>query len=108
MSRSVKKVAGWCDRNPYAKNQANRRLRNINIKLDVDFENTNDEVPAFGKFKKYSEQWDICDWRSLYFSEREIEAYLDRWIYYKVYYRPGLDKDKDVLRARHKKKFYAK
>ena len=77
MSRSRKSVPGYVDRNPYAKKMANRRIRNIVVKLDENYDNTNHEVPNFGKYVKYSEQWDICDWRWCFHTARSLKSYVD-------------------------------
>jgi hypothetical protein len=86
MSRSRKKVPGWVDRNPWAKNYANRRLRRIEIKLNEDNELTNEVVPNFRKFKKYSETWNIRDWRSCLHSNAAMEEYLNRCVEWRRLY----------------------
>jgi len=50
MSRSVKKNAVCPDRNPWAKKQANRRVRRIDIASGC-------------AYKRAYESWNICDWR---------------------------------------------
>ncbi|TXH08651.1 MAG: hypothetical protein E6R04_10215 [Spirochaetes bacterium] len=53
MARSYK--GPWvCDRNPWAKRYANRRLRRRQV---------TEESLDGGMYKKYSNPWDICDWR---------------------------------------------
>lgn len=79
MSRSRKKVPGFVDRNPYAKKLANRRIRNIVVKLDENYDNTNHEVPNFGKYVKYSEQWNICDLSRCYHTARSLNRYVDSY-----------------------------
>lgn len=53
MARSYK--GPWvCDRNPRAKNYANRKLRRIHWWVEI----------ADGRsYRKYTNPWDICDWR---------------------------------------------
>ena len=63
MSRSFKKVPGFCDRDPYAKRLANRKVRR-------DW-----TVPNGGGYRKAYESWDICDFRFLFFNEAEIRRY---------------------------------
>jgi hypothetical protein len=60
MSRSFKRTPGFCDRNPFNKGKANRRVRK-------DW-----AVPSGGAYRKVFETWDICDFRFLFFSEREV------------------------------------
>lgn len=62
MSRSFKKTPGWCDYQPWAKKQANRRVRQYKGGL-----------PDGGAYKKLFEQWTICDWKFLYFTERDLQ-----------------------------------
>lgn len=58
MSRSYKKNPWVCDRDPFMKNYANRRVRRK--KIDWDGE---DEVGNHGWYKKVTCPWDICDWK---------------------------------------------
>lgn len=55
MSRSYKKNVWVCDRNPFMKNYANRRLRRKSSFDDVFADR--------GWYKKTSCPWDICDWK---------------------------------------------
>lgn len=56
MSRSFKKTPGWADSNPFAKRQANKKVRRYAGDL------------SDGKgYRKLYDPWDICDWKSLYF-----------------------------------------
>ena len=65
MARSRKKVPGWCDRNPWAKRQANKKVRRYK-----------GDLPRKGNVhQKLYERWDICDWKHLCFTKAE----LDRW-----------------------------
>lgn len=55
MSRSYKKHAWACDRNPFIKSFANRRLRRLDPMKDV---------AASGKwYRKVTNPWYICDWK---------------------------------------------
>ncbi len=63
MSRSFKRTAGFCDRNPFNKNRANRRVRK-------DW-----TIPNGGAYRKVYEPWDICDFRFLFFNEREAKKF---------------------------------
>ena len=63
MARSMKKVGGWKDRHPYMKNYANRRLR----RKSVDFNLSDGKM-----YKKLTCSYDICDWKSLYYTEAEV------------------------------------
>ena len=58
MSRSYRKpwsVCGYGSKyKRFAKNYANRRIRKFK------------DVPDHTAYKKFSDQWDICDWKSLY------------------------------------------
>ena len=60
MSRSFKKVPGHCDRNPFAKKVANRKVRR-------DW-----TIPSGGAYRKAYESWDICDFRFLYFDAFDL------------------------------------
>lgn len=60
MSRSYKKNPWVCDRNPFMKNYANRRLR----RKPIDLEDGVD--PSRSAYKKFSCPWDICDWKCKY------------------------------------------
>lgn len=61
MSRSYTKVPVRKQRNDqYYKRFANKKVR----QLPVDF-----EIPPGSTFKKLSERYDICDWRSVSFSK---------------------------------------
>ena len=62
MARSRKKVPGWCDRQKWAKNQANRLVRRYK-----------GDLPKKGNaHRKLFEQWTICDWKNLFFTERAL------------------------------------
>lgn len=67
MSRSYKKTLGYCDRNPFMKNQSNRRLRRLPI----------DKTLADGRaYAKLMCPWDICDFRFVHYSESRLRARL--------------------------------
>ena len=59
MSRSHRKVYGYCDRNPYAKRLANKRVRRTK------------HLPNGKLYKKVFDSWDICDYTITY-SRQEI------------------------------------
>ena len=68
MARSYKKQLGYCDRNPWNKNQANRRVRR---KLDIQ---------DGGAYRKLFCSYNICDYRFLYFGpEHHIKAEIATW-----------------------------
>lgn len=52
MSRSFKKTPGWCDRNPFAKRQANKRVRRFQ-----------GPVSNGRWYRKLYCSWEICDFR---------------------------------------------
>ena len=75
MSRSYKKHPWVCDRNPFMKNYANRRLRRIAPEYDI--------IAGGNWYQKYSCSWNICDFKSnegQTFHEyiRESEKFLHR------------------------------
>ena len=64
MSRSYKKTPGWTDQSgsSWMKKYANRRFR----RFKGDVQN--------GKwYRKYTNPWDICDYKFLYWSEQEVD-----------------------------------
>lgn len=67
MSRSRKKVFGGKDRSPFYKNQANRRVRRFE-----------DSIPNGGSYKKLYEQWNICDYKCIWFVKEDLNDYLNR------------------------------
>lgn len=74
MSRSRKKNPWCCDRNPWAKKYANRRLRRNRPRLD----NHEDWIEPFvsgNSYRKYSCSYDICDWRWAYTLPEYIESH---------------------------------
>lgn len=68
MSRSYKKTPGWCDRNPWQKNYANRRLRRVSV---------DHEIPSGGSYRKYSCSWDICDYKYLLYTNTKVLDHLE-------------------------------
>ena len=68
MSRSFKHTPGWCDRNPWAKKEANSRVRKFK------------DVPNGMAYKKLFESWDIHDYKSLIFTNKDKE-----WILQPLY-----------------------
>jgi hypothetical protein len=65
MARSRKKTPGWCDRNPWAKRQANKRVRRYK-----------GDLPRKGNVHhKLYDPWNICDWKSLYFTKLSLEEW---------------------------------
>ena len=76
MSRSFKKVPGYVDRNPYMKRYSNRLLRKASknrLQVLSNPDEYDDTTSSFSSFKKCSvNPYDICDWRSLYFSNNDL------------------------------------
>jgi hypothetical protein len=64
MSRSFKKTPGWCDRNPFAKRQANKKVRRYK-----------GDLPNGKGYRKLYCPWNICDWKFLYHT---YDRFLDR------------------------------
>lgn len=62
MSRSFKKVPSICDRNPYAKNQANRKVRRIRKDL----------LANGSMYKKFYCSYNIHDFKFLYFNRSDL------------------------------------
>lgn len=97
MSRSRKQVYGTCDRNPFMKNQANRRVR----KLSVD-----ESLPDGSKYKKYFCSYDICDFRCLDYTEKQFidsqRRILNNGWYRRDMDRLGLSFDEIVQIERHR------
>lgn len=65
MSRSRKKVPGFTDSNPWAKQAANKKVRRT---LDV---------PNGKAYRKVFCSYNICDCTYLLFSKTEIKRYLE-------------------------------
>lgn len=70
MSRSWKKTPGYLDRNPYNKNQANRKVRHTW------------DVPDGGSYKKIFESYNICDYACPFYTDYEHAEYLHRMAAY--------------------------
>lgn len=68
MSRSFKKTAGGKDRNPYMKNYANRVVRRMS---------TDEEAPQYKGYRKINNPWDICDYKFLYYSNKQVQDHLE-------------------------------
>jgi hypothetical protein len=63
MARTYKKTLGFCDRNPWMKRYADRRLRCVSLEKTL----------ACGRaYARYTCPWDICDWKHLYWTEAEF------------------------------------
>lgn len=56
MSKSYKKYPWCCDRNPWAKNYANRIIRHGKP--------SKDDIPDGKAYRKYNCPWDICEYKS--------------------------------------------
>jgi hypothetical protein len=66
MSRSYKHVGGWKDRNPWAKRQANRRVRRTS------------SIASGKAYRKVFNPWNISDYKFLIFTKAD-EMFVD-WI----------------------------
>ena len=62
-SRSHKKVKGICDRNPWAKKMANKKVRTIF------------DISSGSSYKKIYESYCICDYKFLYFNDEKEDAW---------------------------------
>ena len=65
MSRSWKKTWGWVDRNPYRKNQANKKVRKTK------------NIPNGKAYKKLYDSWNISDHRYLEFYRNLGEYWIE-------------------------------
>lgn len=65
MSRSRKKVWGWCDKSKGMKRFANKAVRNTQ------------NLGNGSCFKRCFCSYDICDWKFLYFSDTERQEILN-------------------------------
>ena len=77
MSRSRKKNPWLCDRNPWMKNYANRRIRR-----SCDFLRCRDKfyvkyISSGGDYKKYTSSYNICDFKYKHFKG----SFLEEWKY---------------------------
>lgn len=97
MSRSWKKVYGHVDRNPFMKNQANRRIRQLSI--DVAVSDGSD-------YKKFFCSYDICDFKSIDYTEAQFRKTQDilkkRGVYDRLMKARGLSFEDIVKRDRNK------
>lgn len=66
MSRSHKKIIGYADRNPWAKRQANKKVRRT------------ENVPSGSAYKKCYCQYDICDYKSIWYSDEEFKRHQEK------------------------------
>lgn len=91
MSRSYKKNPWVCDRNPFMKNYANRRLRRHHIDIDGA-----DETGDYAWYKRVTCPWDICDWKW------QLESTFEKYVQAsdRVHQKFGLEPDsrKDLKR----------
>jgi len=60
MSRSYKKTAGFCDRSPFAKKEANGRVRRT------------PDLPNGSGYKKVYESWNIHDFKCIYWPNKDL------------------------------------
>jgi len=67
MARSRKKTPGWCDRSPWWKNYANRRLRRL----------PPEAIPNGCRYKRHTCSYHICDFKHLYFRQRWVRETVD-------------------------------
>lgn len=83
MSRSRKKNPWVCDRNPWMKNYANRRVRRTKPRLD-NLEDWISPIPEYRGYARYTCPWDICDWKWTYGTEAEYvehqRRFQEEWI----------------------------
>ena len=73
MSRSFKKTPGHTSLSEsryssWFKSYANRRFRRYT-----------GPVQDGGWYKKYHESWDICDWKFLYYTKKELDRTLEEF-----------------------------
>ena len=61
MSRSMKKVGGWADKDSCFKKHANKVVRQ------------KEDIPNGMAYKKIVQSYDICDYKELYFSMNEYK-----------------------------------
>lgn len=106
MSRSVKKVPGYTDRNPWAKRYANKRLRcaardslrnqftQVTSIEQLSYEGSfggwdhweleyssydDPRLPAnHMSYRKHTCSYDICDWKYLLWSSQEVTEWCNR------------------------------
>jgi hypothetical protein len=77
MSRSYKKTAGWTDhKSPWSK--IAKRFANKNVRNAI-------EIPNGGAYKKFYCSWNICDYKFLYFSKKEVKRDVGRIGHYRQY-----------------------
>lgn len=77
MSRSYKKTPGFTDQqrnsstSKVLKRLSNKRVRQFDVE---------DHLPNGKAYRKFLDPWDICDWKLLYFSDKELEDDIQRGI----------------------------
>ena len=98
MSRSYKKNPVVTDNkgSKYGKRQANQRFRR-QINLD-------DDMPARPRHKKYTESWDICDYKWRMTKQEAIIWYETQASYYIKKHYPTLDKWLNYWEKCHRRK----
>jgi hypothetical protein len=94
MSRSYKKNPGYADRNPWAKNQANRKVRRTF------------EVPNNGGYKRLYCSYNIRDYKYLWFTKRR--NYMYSACSTRKYRRPWKPKPIDLFGKDYFWKYYIK
>ena len=100
MTRSVKKVPGYTDRNPWAKRYANKRVRAVATRALrnhlVTYDSFYDPTLELNHkmYKRYTCSYDICDYKFLYWSPLEIKGNIEEQLpyHYRTYgeYLEGL------------------
>lgn len=73
MARSRRKNPGFCDKTKGMKKFANKVVRHTK------------DVPNGKAYKKLFCSYDICDWRNIYFSKREVKETADKYYNGKTY-----------------------
>lgn len=67
MARSRRHTPGFCDKTKGMKKFANKTVRHTK------------DVPNGMAYKKLFCSYDICDWKFLYFSKREVEEVANKY-----------------------------
>ncbi len=104
MSRSWKKTYGFCDRDPFMKKYANKKIRNQKIGLDEDWI---EPICSGGSYRKNFCSYNICDYRFIYFESEpmqlmDIKKDNDLLLMYR--YQLKEVKEKDYLRELKRRK----
>lgn len=98
MSRSYKKNPGYCDRNPWMKRYANRRVR----RKSVDF-----EIADGRAYKKLVCSYDICDWKFLdHMTDEQLKRHIRdvTWYSWRTGKNEPLYEPDDVMREFYRRK----